>query len=123
MTASRLASIYAEKMLLLIASDHRHHEREREKLEREGREMCGAGWRARFSRIGLGSCLRELCIFMSREGLDLFFSFLFGVWMAYIPVAPDSFAATSCPRSRVLYNIKKDNSIANPRNKKLSDLD
>ena len=34
--------------------------------------------------------------------ISFFFLLAFGWPMAYIPVAPDSFGATGCPRSRVL---------------------
>ena len=40
------------------------------------------------------------------QGLDFFFFSFFRVFgwpMAYIPVAPDSFKATGCPRSRVYF--------------------
>ena len=36
----------------------------------------------------------------------LFFLLFFRVWMAYIPVAPESFGATGCPPSRVLILIE-----------------
>ena len=36
------------------------------------------------------------------QGGNFLFSFFIRIWMAYIPVAPDSLGATGCPRSRVL---------------------
>ena len=40
-----------------------------------------------------------------RKGSSFFF--VFGWNLSYIPVAPDSFGATDCPRSRVLILIQK----------------
>ena len=42
------------------------------------------------------------CGSREREAKGEISFFFFHVWMAYIPVAPDSFEATGCPRSRVL---------------------
>ena len=56
---------------------------------------------------GRGKPRRWRCGGCAKASISFFFFFLFfHVWMAYIPVAPDSFGATGCPPSRVLILIE-----------------